>query len=424
MEIHELSEFAPSVLILCMMLFLATVMQIGVQKCHFPFTIGLVLAGLVVGIVADWLPFFDIGEIGADITLSHGLILYILLPPLVYEASLAIDLRLLKRNLAPIMLLAVVGLLISTLIVGFMLNWLTPLALMPALVFGALISATDPVAVIALFKELKAPERLSLLMDGESLFNDATAIVMFQVLLGMMAATTVSDGVYFDAVVEFVKVFFGGALVGVGVGMLTSMVAALQPGNREVQISLSVVAAWGSFGLADHFLGLSGVMSCVAAGLVCGYYARTQLGMRTLVFAKRWWGFATFIANSYVFLLLGLKEELLIRSHVANIFGLLVAAIGVVLFARLVVIYGLIPLYNQGIKRFARRKQVISKAYQFIMFWGGLRGAVPMALVLSLPEDFPQRGLLLNMTLAVILWTLLAQGITMKAACRRLLSYK
>ena len=331
------------------------------------------------------------------------------------------DLRRLTHNLAPIMLLAVVGLVMSTLIVGVMLNWLTPLAIMPALVFGALISATDPVAVISLFKELGVPERLTLLMDGESLFNDATAIVMFQVMLALIAAPSITDTTILLAIWEFVKVFFGGALVGVLVGIVTSAVAQLQPNNRDVQISLSMVAAWGSFVLADHYLELSGVMSCVAAGLVCSHYARTRLGVRTLLFADRWWSYVTFLANTYVFLLLGLKEELLIHHSTMALIWPLGAAIGVVLLARAVVIYSLIPAYTKVMVWCGKDNLVVSKAYQFIMFWGGLRGAVPIALVLSLPQDFPQYELIVNMTLAVILWTLLVQGTTMKPLCKRLL---
>ncbi len=424
MEIGHLSSFAPQVLALCSMLFFAAVVLMALQRCQFPYTIGLVIAGLGTGILVEVIAPYGILELGTmrnSITLSHDLILYILLPPLVYEASLAIDIRMLKSNLVPIMLLAVVGLLISTLIIGVLLDQLTPLMLMPALVFGALISATDPVAVIALFKELKTPERLTLLMDGESLFNDATAIVMFQVMLGLMVAPSMSETTVLNAIWDFVRVFFGGALVGAGVGLVTSLIANLQSADRNVQISLSIVAAWGSFVLADHYLGLSGVMSCVAAGLVGGYYARTRLGMRVLLFTDRWWSYATFLANTYVFLLLGLQEELLFRDSVTPSLGSLMITIMVVLVARLAVIYLLIPSYNMGAKKLGKEKKQISPAYQFIMFWGGLRGAIPMALILSLPADFPQYGLIFNMTLAVILWTLLVQGTTMKLVCKKLL---
>ena len=408
-------HLAQPMLTLCGMLLLAVIMLMVLQRLHFPYTVGLVIAGLVVGLITDHVD--GAGVIRNQITLSHDLILYVLLPPLVYEASLEMDVRMLKRNLVPILLLAVVGLLISTFFVGCMVSWLTPLNLLPALVFGALISATDPVAVIALFREVNAPERLSLMMDGESLFNDATAIVLFQVMLGLVAAPIVTGSTVLHASLDFVQIFVGGALVGALVGGVISMLASLQTEDRMVQIALSNVTAWGSFILADHFLELSGVMACVTAGLVSGYYSRTRLGEEILKSSQRWWAYAAFMANSYVFLLLGLKEELLFRPKAVMSAHWLLIAIGVVLAARLLVIYLILPTYNIC----ANKAQKVSSADQFVMFWGSLRGAVPTALILALGPDFPQRALVFNMTLAVILWTLLVQGITMKPLLRKLL---
>ena len=408
-------HLAQPMLTLCGMLLLAVIMLMVLQKLRFPYTVGLVIAGLVVGLITDHVD--GAGVIRNQITLSHDLILYVLLPPLVYEASLEMDVRMLKRNLIPILLLAVVGLLISTFFVGGMVSWLTPLILLPALVFGALISATDPVAVIALFREVNAPERLSLMMDGESLFNDATAIVLFQVMLGLVAAPIVTGSTVLHASLDFVQIFVGGALVGAIVGGAISMLASLQREDRMVQIALSNVAAWGSFILADHFLELSGVMACVTAGLVSGYYSRTRLGEEILKSSQRWWAYAAFMANSYVFLLMGLKEELLFRPKAMMSAQWLIIAVAVVLVARLLVIYLILPTYNICVDK----AQKVSSADQFVMFWGGLRGAVPTALILALGPDFPQRALVFNMTLAVILWTLLVQGITMKPLLRKLL---
>ncbi|MTI13411.1 cation:proton antiporter [Sansalvadorimonas verongulae] len=412
-------HLAQHMLTLCAMLLVAVIILMILQKWRFPYTVGLVIAGLITGLASDHFQLFGEGtaSIRDQINISHDLILYVLLPPLVYEASLEMDIRLLKKNLIPILLLAVVGLLISTFFVAGMMSWLTPLNLIPALVFGALISATDPVAVIALFREVKAPERLSLLMDGESLFNDATAIVMFQVMLGLVAVPVVTTSTVLMAAADFVRVFVGGAVVGVIIGTLISMLASCQVNNRMVQITLSNVAAWGSFILADHYLELSGVMACVTAGLVSGYYARTRLGKRVLMASQRWWSYATFMANSYVFLLLGLQEELLFKPKAMLSVQWLLIAVLVVLLARLLVIYIILPSYNI----ITDKAQKISSPDQFIMFWGGLRGAVPTALVLSLDPDFPQRGLVFNMTLAVILWTLLVQGISMKPILKKLL---
>ncbi len=408
---------AQPVLSLSAMLLLAVIMLMVLKRSQFPYTIGLVIAGLMTGFFCDY---FHLTEVRQQISLSHDMILYILLPPLVYEASLAIDTRMLRANLAPILLLATVGLMISIAVTGNLIAWLTPLSLLSALIFAALISATDPVAVIALFRELKAPPRLNLLMDGESLFNDATAIVMFEVLLGMMIHPGFDSFTLMEICWDFVRIFTGGAIVGGIFGFLGSLLASFQRGDRIVQVTLSIVIAWGSFILADHYLHLSGVMACVAAGLVSSYYARTQLDKKVIVFAEKWWSYAAFLANSYIFLLLGLQEERLLRNELELKYPLmwLFAAVGAAVVGRLCVIYILIPCYNL----FKSEDDKVNHRMQFIMFWGGLRGAVPMALVLSLPPDFPQRGLVFNMTLAVILWTLMVQGTTMKPLLRKLLS--
>ena len=407
---------AQPVLSLSAMLLLAVIMLMVLKRRQFPYTIGLVVAGLITGFFFD---IFQMTEVRQQITLSHDMILYILLPPLVYEASLEMDIRLLKKNLAPILILATVGLLVSIAVAGGLVAWLTPVTLIPALIFGALISATDPVAVIALFRELHAPARLNLLMDGESLFNDATAIVMFEVLLGLMVKPEFTSFTALEAVWNFLLCFVGGALVGAVFGFIMSALASMQMEDKFVQITLSIVTAWGSFILADHYLGLSGVMACVTSGLVSGYFARTRLEKKVARFSELWWSFAAFLANSYIFLLLGLKEERLLRNELELKYPLmwLFVAIFAVLIGRLCVIYGLIPLYN------CCRNSIhqINSKDQLIMFWGGLRGAVPMALVLSLPPDFPERGLIFNMTLAVILWTLLVQGTTMKPLLRKML---
>ena len=413
-------HLAQHMLTLCAMLLVAVIILMILQKWRFPYTVGLVIAGLITGLVTDHFQLLGEGAAGIrdQVNLSHDLILYVLLPPLVYEASLEMDIRLLKKNLIPILLLAIVGLLISTFFVAGMISWLTPLDLFPALVFGVLISATDPVAVIALFREVNAPERLSLLMDGESLFNDATAIVLFQVMLALVAVPAVTTSTVVTASMDFVRVFAGGAVVGVVIGAFISTIASCQTDNRMVQITLSNVTAWGSFILADHYLELSGVMACVTAGLVSGYYARTRLGKRVLLASQRWWSYATFMANTFVFMLLGLQEELLFKPKAMLSIKWLLIAVLVVLVARMLVIYIILPAYNIC----TENAQKISSADQFIMFWGGLRGAVPTALILSLDPDFPQRALVFNMTLAVILWTLLVQGITMKPILNKLLT--
>ena len=398
------------------MLLLAICILNLLRRGHFPYTIGLVIAGLIVGVVTD---IYQLHDIRQQMLPSHDVILYILLPPLVYEASMDMELKLLRNNLFPILLLAIAGLVISTFLIGALMFWLTPLLLIPALVFGALISATDPVAVIAIFRELKVPAHLSVLMDGESLFNDATAIVMFQVMLGLGAAAALTGPDIFLIALDFLRIFLGGTVVGAICGCLTSWLATSNKDDRITQITLSIVTAWGSFVLADHYLKLSGVMACVSAGLVSGYFARNNLSRTIARSAQRWWHQASFLANSYVFLMLGLQEEILLRRAADDklVWSTLILGVIIVLLARACIIYGLIPSHNTT----ADKTRQIPLSEQTIMFWGGLRGAVPMALVLSLPPDFPQRNTLFNLTQTIILWTLLIQGTTMTPLLRRLL---
>jgi CPA1 family monovalent cation:H+ antiporter len=178
------------------------------------------------------------------VQLSPDIILFLILPTLLFEASINIDSKILFRNLVPILVLATLGLLISTAIVGFGISAATPLTLGAALLFGALISATDPVAVIALFKELGVPKRLSTLVDGESLFNDATAIVVFNILLGIVAAgTAFSTSIAIEGIWQFLVVFFGGLLVGVVLGGAMLWIIALEKQDHMVQATLTMVLA-------------------------------------------------------------------------------------------------------------------------------------------------------------------------------------
>ena len=258
---------ADSVMVFTGLFLLAVSTAVALKKLHFPYTIGLFLIGMLLGLSVEYVEFLSPVS---TVNLSHDLIMYVFLPVLVYEAALNIKLSALLKDLAPVMLLAVVGVVISTLVIASLMGSLTSVSLAGALLFGALISATDPVAVIALFKELKAPERLSMLMDAESLFNDATAIVMFGIVLAFIQAGGVfSHGLLVQSVVKFLWMFFGGIFIGalMGFGMLYWLRAA--KGLPFVQIAHTTILAFGSFIVADHLLGLSGCN--VGNSCRCGY---------------------------------------------------------------------------------------------------------------------------------------------------------
>jgi CPA1 family monovalent cation:H+ antiporter len=313
----------------------------------------------------------------------------------------------------PILVLAVPGVLLTTFMVGGIVAAGTGLSLTSALVFGALISATDPVAVVALFKALGAPRKLTVLVEGESLFNDGTAIVVFNLML-VTAGATVSSSVLNNpsdilrAVIDFVVVSAGGLAVGGVLGwMLSRVIARLD--DYLIETTLTTVLAFGSYLIADR-LHLSGVLAVVAAGLVNGNIGPRGMSPTTRIVLFNFWEYLAFIANSLVFLLIGLDVN--IPQIAANVLPIGVA-VGAVIASRVVVVYGLNWLVN-------RRRPMVPMSYQHVLFWGGLRGAISLALALSLPASLADRELLRVMAFGVVLFTLLGQGTTMQFLLRRL----
>ncbi|MDD3117563.1 MAG: sodium:proton antiporter [Victivallales bacterium] len=398
---------AQAVLIVVMLLFTASLAAIVLKKWRFPYTIGLVVVGL--GLSLGCARF---GIDTAGVRLTPDLIMYILLPALIFEAAVHIDTRGMMRNIVPTMVLAAPGLVISTLVVGAVMYLTTPLNLAAAMLFGALISATDPVAVIALFKEIGAPKRLTLLVDGESLFNDATAIVMFNIIKGIaFSGLAIRLETCIGGTLEFIWVFLAGLLVGAVIGAVMILIIARAMGEPLLQIALSTIVAYTAFIVADKVFGVSGVMAAVGAGVVFNYYGSTHFSADVKRYVEQFWEFMSFAANSFIFLLLGFTQEImLVDLH--NYRPLLIYigfAVLAIIVARAIVVYGLCPIIGM-----LRRRDAIDWKYQTVIFWGGLRGAVPMALVLSLPAGFHGRGMLISITLGVILFTLLAQGTTVR----------
>ncbi|NDG54773.1 MAG: sodium:proton antiporter [Betaproteobacteria bacterium] len=365
---------------------------------------------VVLGLAAGWaLRSLDPAFITPLTANFPEIILYVLLPPLIFESAYNIDLKALQRDLVPVTALAVVGLILSTIMVGWGIHWGLAIALMPALLFGALISATDPVAVVALFKEVGAPKRLNLLVEGESLFNDGTAIVAFTALLGLLSVSTVTSEHIGQALVRFLLVFFGGVAIGGVIALLLSPVVHFCR-NGTAQIGLTIVGAYVSFIVADHFLHLSGVMSTVALGLFMGTRARLEFNREALHGMGHMWEFMALAANTVVFIAVGLTvdTQLLLKSVEYIPLTLLIVTI-----ARAISIVAVVPLLNK-----LKLCQPISMSYQFIMFWGGLRGGLALALVLLLPDSLAEKPLFLALATSVVLTTLLINALTIGPALR------
>jgi CPA1 family monovalent cation:H+ antiporter len=392
------------------LLLVAVAAAMGLKRTRLPYTVGLVLVGMLLGAAAGRI---EALEPFREIALSPEIILFVFLPTLIFESAFNLDSRLLSRNMAAVLTLAAPGLLLSTAIVGALLTVLTPLPLGAALLFGALISATDPVAVIALFKEVGAPKRLTILVEGESLFNDATAIVLFKLILATtvasaaLGASTIGNGT-----LEFLRVFLGGLLVGALIGYLMIRTIALADDDPLVEVALSTVVAYAAFIAADHYLQVSGVMATVGAGLVIGTLGSTRFSPAVRAYLHQFWEYAAFVANSLIFLMVGISVRL---GSLTDIVVPILFAILAVLVARAVTVYGLVPLVNR-----LPRAEPIDLRERTVMYWGGLRGAVALALVLSLPHEFPQRELMIGLAVGVVLFTLLAGGPTMAPLIHKL----
>jgi CPA1 family monovalent cation:H+ antiporter len=274
-------------------------------------------------------------------------------------------------------------------------------------VFGSLIAATDPIAVVGMFRSLGAPRRLSVLLEGESLLNDGTAIVLFSLALDLTSGGTVSAS---GMVVEFFRIFGGGLAIGVLVGLAISLVIR-RIDDPMIEITLTTLTAYGSFLAAEH-LGFSGVIATVAAGMLCGNYAaRTGMSPSTRIAAETFWEYIAFALNSIVFLLVGLHVDI---RELASSWQLIVAAYAAVTLARASVVFAVRALVRW------RRREAWPASWSSVIIWGGMRGSLSMVLALALPLTLAPRDRMITVTFGVVLLSILLQGLTMKPLLKRL----
>ena len=399
-----MEQFLATETLIIELLLIVSLVALVVRRLRIPYTVALVVVGLLITFQKE-----------SEMSLTPELILSLFIPPLVFEASFHLEFKSLRENWLVIAGLAIPGVLLTTLIVGAIVSWGVGIPLANGLVFGALIAATDPVAVVALFKALGAPKRLATLVESESLFNDGTAIVVFKLLLAVAVAGIVGGhgeaGESFDlltAVVDFFRVSAGGLLIGIGLGWVIAQIIA-RVDDYLIETMLTTVLAFGAYLVAERFH-VSGVLAVVSAGIVTGNLGLKGMSPTTRIVLFNFWEFLAFVANSLVFLLIGLDVNL--REIGANLIPISIA-LGAVLLSRALVVYGITALANL-------RSHNVSPAYRHVIFWGGLRGAISLALALSLPLALPERELLRVMTFGVVLFTLLAQGTTMQFLLRYL----
>lgn len=390
-----MEQFLNTETLIIELLLIVSLVAIIVRRLQVPYTVALVIVGLLLTAQSQ-----------LKIELTPELILALFVPPLVFEAAFHLNLNELRRNIGVILLLAIPGVILTMLIVGGMVSIGTGLALPIALTFGALIAATDPVAVVSLFRMLGVPKRLAVLVEGESLMNDGTAMVLFNLMLAIVATGKFNLAM---SAIDFVRISLGGVVVGLVLGWAISRLIA-RIDDYLIETTLTTVLAFGSYLIAEE-LHFSGVLAVVAAGLINGNLGPQGMSPTTRIVLFNFWEYVAFLANSLVFLILGLEVDI---PALMAAWNPIVWAIGGVMTARVIVVYGL-----SLVARYVA--EPVSLRWQHVLSWGGLRGALSLALALSLPASFgDERTLLRTMAFGVVLFTLLVQATTMGPFIRRL----
>ena len=382
----------------------AAVVAILARPLRLPYTVALVVVGLGIGAIAGAL------GLGGDLAVTPELVLLVILPGLVFEAAYRLRFAELRRWFSGLLLLAVPGVLVSAGIVAVVLHLATGLPLDLAFIVGAMVSATDPAAVVATFKRLAVSRSLSTIVDGESLLNDGTGLVLFAIAV---RAVTQPVGPA-DAVISFVAA----VVISAGIGLAAGIVAARLisgVGDHLIELTISVVLAYGTYLLADDF-GLSGVIATVTAAVVLGNYgpgrALTQTGADAI---DTVWEFLAFLLTAVVFLLVGLAIP---PERLFGSLGPIVWVVIAMLLGRVLIVYGLLGAVSR-LAPLPGLSAAVPGPWLHILFWGGLRGAVAVAMALALPLDVPQRALLQDITFGAVLFTLLVQATTIGWVVRR-----
>ena len=376
---------------------------VAAKYLRVPYTVALVVAGLAIALTGS----------KVAINLTPDLILFIFLPALLFESAYNLRFSELRENIRPIALLAVPGVLATAFLLAAGMHYLGGINWEISLLFGAIMGATDPVSVLATFRQIGAPRRLSMLIEGESLLNDGTALVLFRILLGIVLTGEAAN--LLSNVGEFVVVIVGAVAVGAAVGYLVSLLLS-RVNDYLVETTMTVVVAYGTYLLAEE-VHVSGVIAVVVAALVVGNYAREHsMSPTTRLSVSSTWEFFGFIANSLIFLLIGLEIS---STRLVEYWPEGLLAIALVLVVRVVVVGA-----SAWISRYIHAP--LPRSWQAVMVWGGLRGSLSLAMALSLPlaidsTSFPDaRHFLIVVTFAVILFSLLVQALTMKPVMQRL----
>lgn len=400
------------------LLLVAAATQPLAERLGIRFPIALVLVGILLSGLADT----GIGFLAPikSLDIPPSVVFYVFLPTLVFQSSLTMDTRDLRENLGPVLTLAVPGLVLSTLICGTLLHVGAPVVGVPlswpeALLLGSILSATDSVQVSDRFRQIGAPKRLTVLVEGESMFNDATSIAMSRLLLAVLAVggaaglSATSVGI---AIWNFAFVFAGGVAVGWAAAIVAGLLLGWVEDNAFIELTITAVLAYLCFILADTTLNLSGVMAALAAGLTIGGWGKAKITPEVNEKLEVLWDYLADVANALLFLMVGLRVD---PRALLAVLPLLGWAVFAMLIARAASVYGLMPIVGR-----LPSAEPVQRRYQTVIFWGGLRGAICLAIALSLPAMPGRDTVFVPIAMGAVLFSLLVQGLTIEPILRRL----
>jgi CPA1 family monovalent cation:H+ antiporter len=406
---HE-NQIVGVILFVGFFLVLTTLVKWWSERSSFPYTVALLLAGFVAQVV------FHAMGIDMHLSLSTDMIFFVLLPLLLFESATHIQLHQFRLQFKTITFLATFGLLLSVFVTGALMALLLGIPFGVGLLFGAIISSTDPIAVLSLFKSIKAPKRLALLIEGESMFNDATAVIVFRIISAIVVGHSAFYPQHFAAsTLNFLYVFIGSIVAGAIMAAITSIFIEKVENDRIIETTLTVGLALGSFVISEHFFGLSGVIATVSAGLVLGNIGKTRISTGVVEFMNEFWEYIGFIAVSLVFFFATFNLDP--TSLTDNLFKAILV-IGAVVIARFASVYGSFFISNR--LPLFKDEPNVPLEWQHIINWGGLRGVIPLVLVYAIPDDFAYKEMLIGFTLDVFLYSVIVHGLSVGTIMKRL----
>jgi len=423
-----LADIALVLLALTVLLVLVSLSMPLADRLALPHSVLLAVLGLVLGGVAISMEAMtampeSLGIVGdslrglGDLGLTAEVFLFLFLPPLLFASGLSIDVRLLFDEIAAVLLLAVVAVVVCTLVVGLALGLAVVENLAGCLLLGAVVAATDPAAVVGIFRDLGAPRRLSTLVAGESLFNDAAAIALFAILLAIVTGERAPD--LLGATVDFLFDFAGGAALGYLLARALCLLFARWAMAPVAQITLTLALAYGAYILGEAYLLVSGVVAVVSASLAFAVHGRGQLNPATWDTLHDTWSQLEFWANSLIIVLAAVLAAHILPDTGLTDLGLLMIVVASALAARGLVLYLLLPAMTAlGLA------QAVSRPYRAVILWGGLRGAVTLVLALSISQNVevpaPEQILISKLAVAFVLFTLFVNAPTLRRLIRLL----